>query len=243
MHGIRQTFHLTRLLWDQERSDLRLAIFNGLLLPLTLVYYGTRLHAEDHEQLVRFMAGAATMSIAMTAMSQVGISMVTDRFSGRLTTLVYVARSRGAYFLARNVLTILQGTIVALGAVLLFAWMGIATASASTLCLALAVGVLGSLSIGGLGALIVARARSAEGGEAAIGLSAIVLSLASPVFYSVSGASLPVKAIAALSPLTHVAVVFDALLRAAPIPLGAVAGMFVSALAVTALAFRSFEWR
>ncbi|HEU4729890.1 MAG TPA: ABC transporter permease [Kofleriaceae bacterium] len=243
MQNLRQAYFLTQLLWKQERADLRLAVFNSLVLPLTLFYYGTRLHAGNPSELAQFMAGAVTMSLAMAAMSQVGITIVSDRFSGRLTTLVYVSRSRLAYFVARNVIAVVQGVLVTVGSLIVLGWIGVAQIAPVALGTAALAGALGAMAIGGLGAVIGIRARSAEGGEAALAISAIALSLVTPVFYSVSDSAAPVQAIAMLSPLTSVSSVMASLLRAEPPATGALIGMIVSALVWTALAYRKFEWK
>jgi ABC-type polysaccharide/polyol phosphate export permease len=243
MQNLRQAYFLTQLLWKQERSDLRLAVFNSLILPLTLFYYGTRLHGERPAELAQFMAGAVTMSLAMAAMSQVGITIVSDRFSGRLTTLVYVSRSRLAYFLARNVIAVVQGVLVTSGSLLVLGWIGVAQVTPVALATAAFAGAFGALAIGGLGAVIGIRARSAEGGEAALAISAIALSLVTPVFYSVSDSAPWIQALAMLSPLTSVSSVMASLLRGEPPATGAIVGTAVSALAWTALAYRKFEWK
>lgn len=244
MRSIRQAFYLTRLLWWQERSDLRLLVFNGLLLPLTLVYYGTRLYAGRPLELTQFMGGAATMSLTMTAMTQVGLSVVGDRFTGRLTTLAYACRGRLGYFLARNVIVVVQSLLVAGGLLALLALFHITgPLDLGALGVALGVAGLGSIAIGALGAMIGARARDAEAGETAVGISAIALSLASPAFYTVAGTPWWLKCVAMASPLTSVASILTSLFRGQPPSLLSLVGLLVSAAVTSVVAFRLFEWK
>ena len=225
---------------QQQSRELKFVLLQAALAPATLYYVGSRLAYGDLDAQTRWLAGALTASISVTATSLAGMSALLDRFAARTDLLRSVGVSKRAYF-AVQLATVAGAALVFAGVLMLLVGSTRAFTSAEAMRIALSCG-LGATASGGLGLLIASRARSVESGASATISGSYVLLLASPVFYSQGSLMLPLRALAWLSPHTHVATLVEGALRHQPLPLAPVLALVALSVALSALSYRWFKW-
>ena len=123
-------------------------------------YLGAMLIAE-RDELRLWMAGALAFAVGMGSLVQMGFSIVSDRFAGRLALLASTTISPRSYFLAQAVLPVIQGSIVIALGLALLVFLGQAPApGAAVVAASVLAGAGAALACGSLGLWIGARAES-----------------------------------------------------------------------------------
>lgn len=240
--GARAAGALLTMLLQEERSQLSAALVSSLLLP-ALFCYAIALIArgEGDPDLPRASAIGLTLGLGGVA-AQVGGGVLGDRFQGRLDLLRAQPLPKAAYCGTRLALGLLGGLVF-----FAFAWsamclLGVVAPDARSLLAGAAVSLCVAAALGSLGAAIAASAKDWDSGWTAVSAGLIAVGMASPVLYPMEALPLLVRPLTLISPFTHAAPQFRALVADAPVPPTAVAGTLCLTALYVGIGYRAIRW-
>jgi len=240
---LRETGAVLRLYWACERSNIQFLAFNAFLMPATVAYMGMMIAGAEVAEQRFWMAGAVTLGLGMGGLAQVGFAVLNDRFLGRLDLVRSSPVSKAAYYAAQVSLAVLESVMLVVVALGLLRALGIAHPGAGGVAAGLLAAVCAGSAIGGLGAVMAFRAPDFDAGNTVVGIAAIGLAVASPVFYDIDALPAVLHPVAWLSPFTHVAPLLRAVLAGEALPAGPLAATVAVAAAYNALSYRFARWQ
>jgi len=238
---VRATGGVLRLLWCQERSEIHYLVVNAVVLPAALTYIGFRL-SDDPATRRAWIAGAVTLGIGLSAIANVAIPMLIDRFGGRLDLLRSLPLPKEAYLLAYLSLACLHSVAVVGALLLLLGAVGMLPSAAGLLSGVLPAAVACTLAWSAIGFALAMRAPDLDRGSALTLALGLGLGFLSPVFYAVSDLPAIVRPLAWLSPFTHFADALRAALSGAPVPTSSWAVSSLLAVVLVGSSLRLVRW-
>lgn len=158
--------------------------------------------ADDPEAIRRVMAGTLVFGVAFSSGTLVGQYFVSERFMGNLKLIITMPVSKAAYVFGSLLYSCMMGC-VAVAALFGFALAARVDMSVTwTVAPALLLAVL---SMTGLTLFIVSFAPSLPVGNILAGFLGMVLTLISPVYFSMEQAPLLLRWLGYASPMTYAA--------------------------------------
>ena len=180
-----------------------LIILLSAAFPIPWFYVTSAIAPDDPQVVRRLMAGTLVFGVTFSIGMLVGQSAVGQRFTGNLKLLISMPVSKGAYVLGSLAFSSISGTISVLALIGFGLVAGVGTFEpAWGLVPSL---VLSVLVMAGLTLFVVSFAPSAQAGNLATGMVAIVLAALSPVYFTMEQAPLLLKLLGYVSPLRYAA--------------------------------------
>jgi ABC-type polysaccharide/polyol phosphate export permease len=238
---VRHIVALIRLFSANERDHLPYNITISMFLPAILMYVMIMMGDGSDASNRRSIAAAITLGLG-AAITRSGGSVLADRHSGRLDALRGLPISKSSYYLCRIGVGAGMAVVYVTGAILTVAASGLAEITGLTVGLAITLAAVGGTTFAGIGAAVAARANDLDWGGTMLTVGTIGFGVLSPVFYELERLPSWAQPIAWLSPYTHSAVQFRAMLSASDTPLLSVIATLILCVAYNYLGYRQLEW-
>ncbi len=177
-------------------------IMGTLVFPLATFYFARGIAPDDSDRELRSLVGALLFSAALMTANLLGQNMLQDRFLGRLKLIITTPTSKAAYALGTiSFLATLTGA--SSGIVLGYGWLvGVDITLAWTI-VPLLLGVM--LTMSGLTLLVVSVSPNAEVGALLTNFAGVLLTMVSPVFFTMDQAPMLLRMLGYVSPMRYAA--------------------------------------
>jgi len=241
--GIRQVADLMWLYWLHSPAGLIFMVFDAILLPSMIFYFGARLAHGDGAILGRYVAGGITTGLGVGATTKVGFAVLSDLQLGRLALLRCLGVGKARYVGALVATAVLFGLLSATVGLLVARATGLTEIGVEALPALMLVAAIGGGAMGAMGAAIATASRDYATGQGLLSIASLGLAFLSPVFYRLQDLPALLQAAAYLSPFTHTAAMVQAVLAGRAMPLDHMAVAAVLCLCLNLLAARAMKWQ
>jgi len=213
------TGSLLRIFLKDEYAQFHYLFFNAFILPVTVAYFAVCVSTNMEERL-RVVAGGITTGLGMSAILQVGFSVLQDRFRGRLIVLRTLPVRMSSYYIAHILIGVFASIWLIAVALTLSVVLNLRShVDARAVFWAILVAVTLGVSMGSCGAVLSLVAPSFESGSAFLSVAAVSLASVSPVFYSARRLPRILFYLVQPSPYTHAAPLIRAIMNGSRIGL------------------------
>lgn len=225
-------------LYPLQRDWLSYLIF-ALFLPMSMMFFASRLAPPDAPLLPRLVAGAMVFSFGISVVNSLAQTLVQERFNKQLQLLVVSPVNRVSYAMGALGVGALIGVVssaVILGMAPLFGF------DISLSVWIAPIALLTAASMVGVSLLIGTWAPTQQTGGMMANFVGILISLLSPIYFSIERLPEWLQWVARLSPYTHAAQAFDEALQ------GSLPGLEIAILAAISavtltVGIKAMRWR
>lgn len=177
-------------------------LINALVFPGIMFYWSRTFANDDPEAIRRMLTGAVVFGLSLMTANSLASQMIQDRFQHRLKLFITMPMSRAAY--AGGVMCF-ASVLSAVTVALLLALAYVANVDISLTWAFLPIVVPAVLSLAGLTIFIASYAPTAEVGQIMAAMLGIVLTMVSPVYFSMEQAPLFSRWVGYVSPMRYAA--------------------------------------
>lgn len=195
----------------------------------------------QHENRMRFLAGAIVCSLSMTAISWLGYLLLENRFTGRLKLFATLPLAPSSYVFGVLLFILAQAALGTTTLLIVARWLGV-PARINFAPLGLTV-LLTMLCLGGISVIVAARARSFSEGSLLTDTLGAGLVFAAPVFYTPEIMPRSLGLMTQWLPTACASRAVQTTFAGGGFPTIEILALALMALATLSLGFRLMKWR